>query len=119
MSAAETIGERLRRLREDPNTPVYSFEDYQGKPSLRYATARVMKNTCIKCHNNHDDSTKKDWKEGEIAGVLEIIRPLDRDAARAREGLRFTLALTAIICGSLLGLSVLILLAANRRRAIV
>ena len=50
-----------------------------------------MQETCVQCHNGHDDSTKKDWKVGEVVGVLEIIRPLDRDTARAREGLRFTL----------------------------
>ena len=40
------------------------------------------------------------------------------DTARAREGLRLTLVLMAIICGSLLGLSVLVLLLGNRRRAL-
>jgi len=78
-----------------------------------------MQQTCVQCHNGHDDSTKKDWKEGEVAGVLEIIRPLDRDAARARAGLRLTLTLMAIICGSLLGLSVLVLFMGNRRRVVV
>src|SRR5439155_6039306 len=95
----------------------YRFEEMQGRPSLRYARAQRMQQTCVQCHNGHPDSTKKDWKEGEVVGVLEIIRPLDRDTARAREGLRYTLVLMAIICGSLLGLSVLVLLAANRRRA--
>jgi eukaryotic-like serine/threonine-protein kinase len=96
--------------------PYYRFEDVQGRPALRYATAQLMQKACVQCHNSHDDSNKKDWKEGEIAGVLEIIRPLDRDTARAREGLRLTLTLMAVICGSLLGLTVLVLLVGNRRR---
>jgi serine/threonine protein kinase len=107
----------LAGAREHPEQPYYRFEEFQDRPVLRYATAQRMQATCVQCHNNHDASTKKDWKEGEIAGVLEIIRPLDRDAARSREGLRLTLGLTAVICSSLLGLSVLVLLAANRRRA--
>jgi adenylate cyclase len=111
--------EALAMAREQPEVPYFRFEDFQGRPALRYSTAQRMQQTCVQCHNGHDDSTKKDWKEGEIAGVLEIIRPLDRDAARAKEGLRLTLVLMAIICGSLLGLSVLILFAANRRRAVV
>jgi serine/threonine protein kinase len=94
----------------------YRFEDFQGRPALRYAKAQRMQKTCVQCHNGHDDSTKKDWKEGEVAGVLEIIRPLDRDTARAREGLRFTLILMAVISGSLLGLTVLVLVVGNRRR---
>jgi serine/threonine protein kinase len=106
----------LDNLNEKPTEPFYRFEEFQGKPSLRYATAQRMQKTCIECHREHKDSTKKDWKEGEVAGALEIIRPLDRDVARAREGLRTTLVLMAAISGSLLGLSVLVLIAGNRRR---
>ena len=54
--------------------------------------------------------------EGDVVGVLEIIRPLDRDVARARDGLRGTLVLMAAISGSLVGLSVLVLFFSNRRR---
>ncbi len=104
-------------LREHPADPFYRFEDFQGRAALRYATAQRMQQTCVQCHNGHTESTKKDWKEGEVAGVLEIIRPLDRDTARAREGLRMTLVLMAVICGSLLGLSVLVLFVSNRRRS--
>jgi serine/threonine protein kinase len=108
----------LGQAREHPAQPYYRFEEFQGRPALRYATAQRMEKTCVQCHNTHDDSTKKDWKEGEVVGVLEIIRPLDRDTARAREGLRLTLVLMAIICGSLLGLSVLVLFVGNRRRSL-
>jgi serine/threonine protein kinase len=107
----------LARAREEPEQPYFRFEAFQGRPALRYATAQRMQQTCVQCHNNHDDSTKKDWKEGEVAGVLEVIRPLDRDAARASAGLRQTLVIMAVICGSLLALSALVLLAGNRRRA--
>jgi adenylate cyclase len=109
--------EALARLRENPGQPYYRFEDFQGRPVLRYATARRMQETCVHCHNNHPDSTRRDWKEGDVRGVLEIIRPLDRDAARARDGLRVTLVLMAAISASLLGLSVLVLVVGNRRRS--
>lgn len=69
----------------------------------------------MQCHNHNPDSPKRDWKEGDVRGVLEVIRPLDRDAARARDGLRNTLTLMAAISASLLGLTVLVLLAGNRR----
>src|SRR5205823_12451252 len=103
-------------LKEKPTKAYYRFEDFQDRPSLRYATPQLMQESCVKCHNGHDDSTKKDWKEGEVVGVLEIIRPLDRDAARARDGLRLTLIRMALISGSLLGVSVLVLFLSNRRR---
>jgi serine/threonine protein kinase len=106
----------LEQLRRSPAIPYYRFEEVQGRPSLRYATAQRMQLTCVQCHNGHPDTTRKDWKEGEVAGVLEIIRPLHRDTERAREGLRLTLILMGTICGSLLGLSGLFLLLGNRRR---
>jgi tRNA A-37 threonylcarbamoyl transferase component Bud32 len=108
--------EALKQLRADPETPYYSFEEYQGKPSLRYATARRMKATCLDCHNTHKDSTKRDWKEGDVRGVVEIIRPLEGDALRTREGLRGTFVLMAVIAGTLLGVSVLVLVVGARPR---
>ena len=99
----------LEELRRNPDAPAYRFEVFQNRPSLRYATARRMEANCIGCHNNDTNSTKRDWKEGEIAGVLEIIRPLDRDITRTQVGLRGTFVLMAIVSGSLLVLSGLIL----------
>jgi adenylate cyclase len=74
-----------------------------------------MQASCIHCHNTHPDSTKRDWKEGDVRGVLEIIRPLDRDIDRARRGLRGTFVLMAIVSASLLVVSGLILVARSRR----
>ncbi len=105
----------LARLRENPDTPVHLFEDYQGRPTLRYAIARKMRDTCVACHNTHPDSTKKDWKVGDVRGVVEIIRPLDRDAERTRAGLRETFALVGIVAGSLLGLTIVFVLMGYRR----
>ena len=92
----------LRRLRENPDDPVYEFTEYQGRPVLRYAIARRLRQSCLNCHNYDKNSPKLDWKVGEVRGVVEIIRPLDRDAARARAGLRDTFILVAVVCGSLL-----------------
>ncbi len=74
-----------------------------------------MDANCINCHNNDTNSTKRDWKVGEVGGVLEIIRPLDRDVTRTREGLRGTLILMAVVSGTLLGLSGLVLVTRSRR----
>jgi hypothetical protein len=108
----------LRRLRENPDEPVYQFTDYNGRPVLRYATARRLRESCLNCHN-HDkvNSPKLDWKVGDVRGVVEIIRPLDRDAARARAGLRDTFVLVGVVAGSLLGLSVLFVLTGRRSHA--
>ena len=49
-----------------------------------------MQADCVNCHNQHPDSTKKDWRVGQVRGVLEIIRPLDRDITRTQKDLRET-----------------------------
>jgi tRNA A-37 threonylcarbamoyl transferase component Bud32 len=110
--------EALRRLRENPDEPVYQFEEYQGRPVLRYATARRLRESCLNCHN-HDkvNSPKRDWKVGDVRGVVEIIRPLNRDADRARAGLRDTFVLVGVVAGSLLGLSVLFVVTGRRSRS--
>lgn len=107
----------LARLRENPEEPVYTFEDYRGRPVLRYAIARRFRQSCLGCHNNpHDKNTPKtDWKVGDVRGVVEIIRPLDRDEARARDGLRETFVLMGIVAGSLLGVTVIIVVTGARR----
>jgi serine/threonine protein kinase len=108
--------EAMKRLYDDPTKPYWSFETYQGKPALRYATAQKLKKTCVECHNHHNDSVKRDWKEGEVGGALEIIRPLDADVERARQGLRGTFISMALTSGSLLAASLGFVLISNRRR---
>jgi serine/threonine protein kinase len=106
----------LASLRKAPEIPIYRFETVRDRPSLRYATARRMEANCIGCHNGDPNSTKRDWKPGEVAGVLEVIRPLDRDIKRTNEGLRGTFVLMAAVSASLLALSGLVLVVRYRRR---
>ena len=106
----------LARLRQNPDDPVYHFEEYGGRPVLRYAIARRLRESCLGCHNKDTvNSPKLDWKVGDVRGVVEIIRPLDRDAARARAGLQETFVFTAAVAGSLLALTVVIAVAGSRR----
>jgi serine/threonine protein kinase len=109
--------EALTQLRRDPSTPFYRFEELDGKPVLRYATARVMETTCVNCHNKHPDRNPNwpVWKEGDVRGVLEIIRPLDRDQERIHRGLRSTVLIDVGSGLSLLGLTVLLIYLKNRR----
>ena len=76
-----------------------------------------MEATCIECHNRHPASPKTDWKEGDVRGVLEIIRPLDQDVARMERGLRGTLLVVAAIVGGLMLVSVVGILSAHRSKA--
>jgi eukaryotic-like serine/threonine-protein kinase len=104
----------IEDLRRDPAAAVNLFETLDGRPVLRYARARVMKQSCVDCHNSRQDSPKMDWKVGDVRGVLEIIRPLDREAAQSRESLTGTFLTVFGGLGLALALCVLVLLASRR-----
>ena len=104
----------LDELRADPSAIAHEFGTVDGRPALRFARARVMKASCIECHNARPDSPKKDWKVGDVRGVLEIIRPLEREAARSRESLTGTFLILFGSLGLALALSVLVLVAGRR-----
>jgi signal transduction histidine kinase len=89
--------EALRQLRQFPDRPFYRFEDFQGRPSLRYATAVQMKAGCVACHNTHPESPKIDWKVGDVRGVQEIIQTLDSAVAQTRSGLTDTFMLLSTL----------------------
>ncbi|MBX9581496.1 MAG: protein kinase [Gemmataceae bacterium] len=109
----------LARLRADPDVPVYHFEEYAGRPVLRYAIARRLRESCLGCHNKDTvNSPKLDWKVGDVRGVVEIIRPLDRDAARARAGLQETFVFMAAVAGAFLVLTVAVAVAGGRRTGV-
>jgi serine/threonine protein kinase len=112
--------EALRRLRASKGQEtVHEFTEIDGQRVVRYAQARVMQRTCVECHNSHPQSPRKDWQEGDVRGVLEIIRPLDRDEARVGEAQRLALLLSAVVSSLLLGGSMLVVWAARRRRRLV
>jgi serine/threonine protein kinase len=96
-------------------TTVHEFTEIGGQPVVRYAQARVMEDSCVKCHNTHPLSSRKDWRVGDVRGVLEIIRPLDKDEARVGEALGLALLLSAVVSGLLLGASLLVFWAGRRR----
>jgi hypothetical protein len=112
--------EAWEHLSANPTEPYYRFEEYQSRPSLRYATARVMQPTCVDCHNHHPESPKTDWQVGDVRGVVEIIHPLDRDAARVRMGIREAFLFVGSVCLAVLVFGGLVLLGGKlhrRRRA--
>ena len=107
----------LAALQAHPLQPYYRFEEFQGRASLRYATADVMRAECISCHNARPDSPKHDWKVGDVRGVLEVIRPLDSVVAQSHADLRHFF----ILFGALLtlGLGALALVITRLRRVSV
>ena len=109
--------EALAELRRDPGKPYYRFQELDGRPVLRYASARVMEAGCVNCHNKHPNRNMESppWKVGDVRGVLEIIRPLDRDQERIDRGLKSTVVIVSGSGLSLLCLSVCLIYLGNRR----
>ena len=108
--------EALRHLKAQPEVPFQRFVDgADGERTLIYATARVMQESCVSCHNNHPDSTKDDWQVGDVRGVLKIVRPLDQDVARTRVEMRSSFVLVGVVSVVLLGLCAGIAMLGDRR----
>ncbi len=116
--AHDNFGQQaLVALQANPQQSYYRFEDFQGRASLRYAVADVMRAECVSCHNSRPDSPKRDWKVGDVRGVLEIVRPLDRVVAQSRADLRDIFILLGMLLA--LGLGALTLVITRLRRVSV
>jgi len=98
--------EALSYLTQNPKERFFRQEDFFGKPAFRYAEADILTASCVKCHNTNPSSPKKDWKVGDVRGILEITQPLDTITQKTRGGLKniFFLLVGLSVLG-ILGLS--------------
>ncbi|MBL8849986.1 MAG: protein kinase [Planctomycetaceae bacterium] len=107
------------RPAEQPPAEYARFVSEAGRRKLLYYTARHMEQSCIGCHNHPEgQSPKKDWKVGDVVGVLKIVRPLDREIESTRQGLRGAFTLMLTIAGILLAVFAMAVVAAERRRKV-
>ena len=70
----------LLALRSGERNSYSEMTSRDGKEVLRYAVPINMKQSCVACHNSHDESTKTDWQVGDIRGVQSVallLPPLD------------------------------------------
>jgi PAS domain S-box-containing protein len=109
--------EALRALRADSQLKsVHRFEVYHGRPSVRYAIADRMEQSCVDCHNAHPESPKRDWKVGDVRGIVEIIRPLDEQVSQAQANLDWTLG--TVVAAYATGVLGLLWMAQRRRQTL-
>jgi PAS domain S-box-containing protein len=106
----------LAALRAKPTEPYYRFEQFNGEVSLRYALPTIMKKECVNCHNTHPQSPKRDWKEGDVRGVQEVIMPLEKEALKIRTGLFESFGIMMTI--TLIGLGILWMVIGGFRRSV-
>jgi signal transduction histidine kinase len=102
------------------NNPQGSFsrnEVRNGQHVVRVALADTMTvKACVDCHNATAASPKKDWKLGDLRGVLEIDSVIDRQLAHGAT-LSRSIIIGAILTGLLL-LGITLLVANSVRRPI-
>jgi hypothetical protein len=71
----------------------HEMDEAGGERWLWYARPRVMEKSCLSCHNDpKGKSPKKDWKVGDVGGVIKIGRRLGPPAP-SRSGMGAVLAL--------------------------
>jgi hypothetical protein len=114
--ALEWLEEHSRASTEPP-AEYARFVSDGGQRKLVFYTARHMEQSCLGCHNHpQGESPKKDWKVGDVVGVLKIVRPLHLESESARQGLRGAFVLVGTISALLVAASVAISIVAERRR---
>jgi hypothetical protein len=67
LDAVETWA--LEQLIQNPEQPIYRFEEGENGWEIRYFTADRMRPSCVDCHNNHPETPKQDWKVGDVRGA--------------------------------------------------
>ena len=90
-------------LNQQPEQAYSRIVSSDGRLALRYATADRMREACVNCHNSHPDSPKRDWRVGEVRGILEVELPLDSALDQVRDNLHgtFWLLSSLALLGSL------------------
>ncbi|NBW63607.1 MAG: DUF3365 domain-containing protein, partial [Synechococcaceae bacterium WB4_1_0192] len=66
--------EALEAFRANPQRPNFTQlkGNGLGRSSYRLATPVLMRAACVRCHNAHPDSPKRDWKVGDVRGIQEV-----------------------------------------------
>jgi adenylate cyclase len=101
--------EALAALTQNPDRPFFRIELFQNQTAFRYAEADILQPSCVECHNTHPESPKRDWKVGDVRGVLEITQPLNEIAAQTKQGLQGMFVMLAGLSGlGLVGITLVI-----------
>lgn len=109
--------EKNARPDAEPPSEYARFIAADSRRQLLYYTARHMEQSCIGCHNHPDSrSPRKDWRVGDVVGVLKLVRPLDHEIANTQAGLRGAFLLVGVIASLLLAVSAGATVVAQRRR---
>jgi hypothetical protein len=106
--------EALTALKINNSQPYFQEDTAPNGRIIRVAIADYMSvPACINCHNTHIDSPKKNWKLGELRGVMEVTIPIE-DSLVNNERINNTILLAFILIFSTLALGILFLIRKER-----
>jgi signal transduction histidine kinase len=89
-------------LIRNPQESYSRNEVHDGKHVVRVAVADTMAvQACVNCHNTTATSPKKDWKLGDVRGVLEIVSVIDAQLAHGA-ALSRSIIIGAVLMGLVL-----------------
>ena len=92
-------------LQANPDGKFFRTETINGKTVVRVAMAdRMSSPACVACHNSLASSPRKDWKLGDVRGVLEVNSSRELDSG------------ARIVMPVLMGLGVMLLMLAAMLR---
>jgi C4-dicarboxylate-specific signal transduction histidine kinase len=95
-------------LTRNPRETYSRQEMLNGKQVVRVAVADVMGQACVNCHNTIAGSPKKDWKVGDVRGVLEVTSVIDAELANGAALSRSIIVWATLIGLALLGIALLV-----------
>ena len=96
-------------LTRNPQETYSRQEILDGKQVVRVAVADVMAvQACVDCHNSIAGSPKKDWKLGDVRGVLEITSIIDAELANGAALSRHIIGGAILVGLGLLGIALLV-----------
>ncbi len=105
--------EAWQQLTQNPDGRWSRRGKLDGRDVLRLAVADRMQQSCVNCHNSAAASPKKDWKVGDVRGLIEVVQPLDAVLAGSN-----ALSWDLVAGGTAAGLILLGLLLGNATRLI-
>jgi diguanylate cyclase (GGDEF)-like protein len=105
--------EAWEQLKQNPGGLWARRGQLDGREVLRVAVADRMQPSCVGCHNTAASSPKKDWKVGDVRGLIEVVQPIDTILAGSR-----ALSWKLVAGGTIGGLILLGLLVAHAMRLI-
>ena len=96
-------------LAAHPEETFAQAEVRDGKHIVRVAVADTMSaQSCVNCHNSDARSPKRDWKLGDVRGVLEVSSNIDAQLAHGATLSRLMVFGTGVIGLLLLGMTLLV-----------